>query len=131
MDLKSYPNLDPKLKETYDRIMGTGTSVKPSHHAAKTPQTNASHSTQSTPHDATSHGSHTDKVSSTPHHLTHLAYNAADGNLKAHEKGANTPHAEKKSEVNKNNLIVPIVLGVCGVLFFVFYSYFWMNFFGM
>jgi hypothetical protein len=131
MDLKAYPNLDPKLKETYDRIMGTGTSVKPLHHAAKSPQTHSSHSTQSAAPTSASHEAHTEKVSATPHHLTHLAYNAADGNVKATDKGVNALHAEKKSEINNNNLILPIVIGVCGVLFFVFYSYFWMNFFGM
>jgi hypothetical protein len=124
MDTKAYPNLDPKLKETYDRIMGTGTSAQPQSHAP------VKHEDTVKPHMAS--GAHTPpapKSSPTTHRLSHIAYNATDGNLKGHDE--KEKHEEKKSDSNKDTLIIPIVLGVCGVIFFVFYSIFWMNFFGM
>jgi hypothetical protein len=124
MDTQSYPNLDPKLKETYDRIMGTATSAKPVHHAANTSvhTAPASHAAAKSPTHPEQHSVHTDKVTSPPHHLSHIAYNAASGSL--HEE-------VKKSDQKTNVPMMPIVLAVGGVLFFIFYAVFWFNFFGM
>ncbi len=41
MDISAHPRLDPKLKDTYDRIMGTSVGVKttaPPHPVEKSPE---------------------------------------------------------------------------------------------
>ena len=126
MDAKAYPNLNPKLKETYDRIMGTSTTVKVPHpadsHSTKHPS--PAHQTvaraavpQASAPKAPSHLSHGQ--------LTHIAYNASQAARQ--EKKVE----EKQSEKEGSSLVLPIVLGVGGVIFFVVYSFFWLNFFGM
>jgi hypothetical protein len=125
MDPKLYPKLDPKLKETYDRIMGTATSGKPLHHAAQTasPRTHAAPAANLD--DAVTHQTQT-----TPHHLSHIAYTASSGGLKTHEK--KPEHGESKKSNSKDDaLIVPIIIGISGVIFFVAYAFFWVNFFGI
>jgi len=126
MDLKAYPKLDPKLKETYDRIMGMKAGVK-SHdpssgeHVAQvtiddTPATQPPHSP------ATQHAAG---------HLSHIAYNAATGTIKPEEKKHEIRSTDHKEERKPQSMIVPIILGVSGVIFFIFYAIFWMRFFGM
>lgn len=110
MDLKKHPNLDPKLKETYDRIMGTSVGVKPPVH---TPAPD-----HETPHEAP--------------HLSHIAYHA-DGTKKA--TPAPQPHTApthaQPTVVSHDSLLLPLLLGIGGVIFFVAYSIFWMRYFGL
>lgn len=118
MDQKTYPNLNPKLKETYDRIMGTATTAHPPAATSNTQAAPAHHETHQAaptvpqpPH-------------ATPSHLSHLAYNASMASK--HEKvQAST------SGLSKQSLMLPILLAAGGVIFFVGYSIFWLNFFGL
>jgi hypothetical protein len=125
MDAKPYPNLNPKLKETYDRIMGTTTTVKMPHpaetHTAKNPS--PAHQTvaraQVTPAART-----TTPVHASTGQLTHIAYNAS---MAAKKEKAHTAANDKEV----SSLLLPILLATGGVVFFVVYSIFWLNFFGM
>lgn len=129
MDLKDHPKLDPKLKETYDRIMGMKTGTKPTTPPATEHVEEVTIDTKPA----------ADAPSTAPHasgHLSHIAYNASSGTTKPDEKKHEAvKHEEKKpehKEVNGNDsMVVPIVLGVSGVIFFVFYAIFWIRFFGM
>lgn len=122
MDAKTYPNLNPKLKETYDRIMGTATAAKP--HA---PTPAAAKSSTPLPHDQHDSTPAAPEHHVTPGHLSHLAYNAS----MAHKKEKPESAPATTAGVKKDSLLLPLILAAGGVVFFVAYAIFWMSFFGL
>lgn len=132
MDPKAHPRLDPKLKETYDRIMGMKTGSKP-------PTPVSSGQVEQVTIDNKPATETAPSASNAPHttgHLSHIAYNASSKMTKPEEKKhEEVTHEEKKEEHKEaktsDSMVVPIILGVSGVIFFIFYAIFWMRFFGM
>lgn len=123
MDITAHPRLDPKLKDTYDRIMGTTVGVKtptPSHPAEKSPDKPVTKTAEKHAAQSQNHG-----------HLSHLAYSAANPKKEVHETEPKPAAPTKSHKGTEDSLLFPILLGAGGVLFFVFYAIFWMSFFGL
>ncbi len=138
MDPKSAQTLDPKLKEAYDRVMGTSlptpstppvTAAPPQivtpHPSAPTPV--ISHHEQFDPMSAKESAHETQPAQHTaatpPQAATHPAVAAAftAGNT----SGFVAPHEEKKPAVSGTLLII------AGVVFFIVYTLFCMKLFGV
>jgi hypothetical protein len=117
MDQKTYPNLNPKMKEAYDRIMGTATTTRPPAAHEVTPKAPL-------PHQAAAPAPQNHHAAAG--HLSHIAYNASMA-------PKSTPEKSKSSTagLSKESLLLPILLAAGGVIFFVVYAIFWLNFFGM
>ena len=109
MDIAKHPKLD--------RIMGTTVGVKSPPHAP------------ATPHPAAKAAAPTQKETPPAHqppgHIAHLAYNASSA-----PKKEPTHHAQTQA-VKSDSLLLPLILGIGGVIFFVAYAIIWMRFFGL
>lgn len=114
MDISAHPRLDPKLKETYDRIMGTSVGVKT---PLPQPEKPTKVATPSTHHAEV-------KTPQQRGHLSHLAYSASN------PKKETAPQSHEGKKTSDDSLLFTIIMGAGGVLFFVFYTIFWMSFLG-
>lgn len=132
MDIAAHPKLDPKLKETYDRIMGTSLGVKMPHaappehhvtHADGAPKKTHQESSHHAPAKETDHPAA--PVHQAPGHLSHIAYSASS------VKKTEEPKKAGEAAIKTDSLLFPIIMGAGGVIFFVFYAIFWMSFFGV
>lgn len=125
MDPKNLPNLDPKLKEAYERVMGTSTTppaVPPAVHpadAATAPSTPTPPPpavppapTQPIPQTVTPIVTPPPTTTQTSHVHTTTSFVAADST---------------KSSAK----ISPIILLFAGVIFFLVYAVFWLKFFNL
>lgn len=119
MDITKHPKLDPKLQETYDRIMGTAVGVKAPTHPA--PAAHPAQKAAPTTHKDAPEAHHTNG------HLSHIAYNASSA-----QKKEPVMHVKSQTQaVKSDSLLLPLLMGIGGVIFFVAYAIFWMRFFGL
>ena len=111
MDAKYPANLDPKLKEAYDRVMG-GTTSNPQHTkpAVHPPQQHHEEPKKEEEH-------HVDKQEQVT--VVHLDEDT--------EKGKKPDKDEASSE---GSPVTAILLGIIGMLFFIGYALFWAQIFG-
>lgn len=106
MDISQINNLDPKLRETYQRIMGMAT---------KQPA-------QSTP------PSPYQEVPNTPS-AKPFPFPSQPADKKTSEDGMQTFVAEDKTGTNKTKGINQIVYATVGIIFFIVYTFFWLKLF--
>lgn len=104
MDAKYPANLDPKLKEAYDRVMGTNTKHQKheQHNPAPKMVTQQVHSDEPT--------------------IVHL------GN--EHQQHASHGETTVAKPANSSSAILTFILGVVGILFFIGYAIFWAQILG-
>lgn len=119
-----YPaNLDPKLREAYDRVMGTGDTTS----STPNPQPQHHEPPKSPVKMVTEPVKHEEKDSdSTVVHFSADTHKHKKAEEKPEPKEATRPeaNAEGKSQAT------PILLGIIGVLFFLGYALFWAQIFG-
>ncbi len=135
MDMTAHPKLDPKLKDTYDRIMGTSVGVKPPQPtvALKPEPTEVANTQHAEEKNDPQVGAAITEEKKAPVKaaptLSHIAYNAEEAK-KQKQKTTESHHANPQV-IRTDTLLFPLLIGAGGVIFFVFYAIFWMSFFGM
>lgn len=108
MDNKYPANLDPKLKEAYDRVMGTNVTPAKSasqHHQAPKMVTQQVHNDEPT--------------------IVHL------GGTNEQQAEHHAASATQSEQQKASSAILMIILGVIGVLFFIGYAIFWAQVLGV
>ena len=135
MDPKALNNLDPKLKETYDRVMGTTTP--PASTAPQTPTAPATPPAAATPSpvniniqqaapEATAQP--TDAASPVPSYTTdNLKFQAA---IQTPMVGA-APMAGLAPQPQGPSSLLKILYIIGAIVFFVVYAYFWAKIFNL
>lgn len=120
MDPKGLPNLDPKLKEAYERVMSTSISSSapsaPTTASAPTPAPQATAPAQAAPTPAA--------VASSPvaaPQPTSIPQSTSASTFVA----GNTPAASSGSKIS------PVLLVIAGIIFFAVYTLFWLRFFNI
>lgn len=120
-----YPaNLDPKLREAYDRVMGTGVPqsppAQPQHEEPpKAPVKMVTEPAQK----------HEESNSdSTVVHFSADTHKHKKPEEKPEVKQAAATHTEATPE--EKSTVTPILIGIIGVLFFLGYALFWAQIFG-
>lgn len=133
-----YPsNLDPKLREAYDRVMGTGTPQAKGHQ--QTPQPEPPKAAPRMVTEAVK--KHQDDNDSGVIHYgpdTHTKHehNAGEKHeVKQEIKPSPSPTPAHTTTSTENNAeskssATPVLLGIIGVLFFLGYALFWAQIFG-
>ena len=113
MDAKYPANLDPKLKEAYDRVMGGTTGA--SHHPK--PAQPPTHPQQH----------HEEPKKEEPHHVDKQEQVTVVHLDEDTEKGKKVDKDEASSQ---GSPVTAILLGIIGMLFFIGYALFWAQIFG-
>jgi hypothetical protein len=151
MDPKTFAKLDPKLRETYERVMGTTIPQKPTIIPAppstsptvatnspvttsilpQTPLSTVSSAPSVTPaHEQTTEPVHTSVTQPTT--VAPVAQTPMHSTIAVHTAVATASHEEKKGE-HENAGAVPawkkIMFIVLGITFFGIYAMFWLLFF--
>ena len=111
---KTVPQLDPKLKEAYDRVMGTVvTPTSPAQTQAAPPPAHSEPVQPVSPPSA----------QPTPEHLPE------------HPATATTmvpsPTAEKAAVVKKKRKVSPLIIGLGVIVFLAIYAVVWIKYFGL
>ena len=143
MDPKTFAKLDPKLRETYERVMGTSVPQKPT--IIPAPQTNTTPppaTTQATPVEtATNAVEHTS--SPPPVTVPVVTKETTEGQsttptrthntIAVHTAVSTPPPHDEKTEIYEPTTGVPawkkILFIVLGIIFFGTYATFWLLFF--
>lgn len=134
MDQKSAQISDPKLKEAYDRVMGTSLPTPPTQPSNPAPQPMAApaHPQMSSPmlpkepaapspvHTSGHTDMHTMQTAAAPSATPAAAYTSSSTS-----SGFVAPQEEKKSAVSGKLLIV------AGIVFLLVYTLFWLKWFGI
>jgi outer membrane biosynthesis protein TonB len=126
-----YPtNLDPKLREAYDRVMGTGVPPAKAQPQPKpeAPQQPVKMVTEPAP--APMHKPQTNDNDSGVVHFspdTHTKHKKSEEKPEVNQP-ANTTPAEAKSHTSSS--ATPILLGIIGIIFLLGYALFWAQIFG-
>lgn len=114
MDIKQFSQLDPKLKETYERVMGTGInpSTKPQG-AASAPQRMSQPQTF------------------VPKPFQPIQQMTQQQPFKPiqPQPGAQPIQRPQTQNLKKKNKIIPILAGLGGIIFIVGYTFFWIKIF--
>jgi hypothetical protein len=122
-----YPaNLDPKLREAYERVMGTnGTSPAPASAAPQSPPPPPESEKNEQPRMVTEP---MPKHEENDNHGTVVHFGADTEKHKKEERKADTNAFSQTSD--KNSTVTTVLLGAIGVLFFIGYALFWAQIFG-
>lgn len=156
MDPKTFAKLDPKLRETYERVMGTAIPQKPTTipaantppPASAAPATAATPAVEQSPTPSTSpensgitkEPNHNPVVTPPDHPVTTPALDPTSEHKTMHNTIAvhtavatsSRPH-EEKNEVHESTNAIPawkkILFIVLGIIFFSIYAIFWLLFF--
>lgn len=116
-----YPdNLDPKLREAYDRVMGTGVAQPTAHPQPPHPEPSQP------PKMVTEPVKHEEKDSDSG--VVHFSADTHKHKKEEKPEPKETTHVEAKSE--GKSPVTPILLGIIGALFFIGYALFWAQLFG-
>jgi len=136
MDPKKQMNqLDPKLKEVYDRVMGT--TVQPSTTTAAAAPTAASAAVQpatvphATPPSASSATPQTTTIATQPQQIVHMDGAASHSVLSAGSLGKK--HIEEKTGADgtakKGNGMGPVLFIIGGIIVLIVYTFVWLTIF--
>ncbi|OGH05230.1 MAG: hypothetical protein A2W22_01255 [Candidatus Levybacteria bacterium RBG_16_35_11] len=115
---KAVPQLDPKLKEAYDRVMGT--VVTPSKPAEPQPQVS--------PPPPPAHSEPIQPVSPPPAQptLEHLSQHPSSSATMVP-----SPTAEKAAVVKTKRKVSPLIIGLGVIVFLAIYAVVWIKYFGL
>lgn len=121
MDPKTAPTLDPKLKEAYDRVMGTSLPTAPPSSTPPPPmQPAAPVQKMADPMSLHEAPPHTHPLQATP--TTPVTSPTKPSGISS---GFVAPHEEKNSAVSGKLLLI------AGVVFLIVYTLFWLKWFGV
>lgn len=127
MDPKNSPSLDPKLKEIYDRVMGT--NVAP----GQSPNKSVSPPPPPPPPRLPNQPLEAPRQAVQPSQMVSSASYAQKSPLSSQTVHINSQNNyvpgknEEKKEEKKSSNLIPILLFFGGIIFFAAYAYFWMK----
>lgn len=144
MDPKKNPQqLDPKLKEIYDRVMGTQVKAAAAHETKKEPEPQKPHEIQSTPVHISPQPAPTAPAMPTQPSMP-VAHAAQQTVMTAQPPQATATDLQQKAssgfvagghgnntDGKSGSSVSPVLLVLVGIVFFIVYAIFWIKIFAI
>jgi hypothetical protein len=131
MDPQKLSQLDPKLREAYQRVMGTSIpnppQAPPVQRQAPVPQPQPTPKSVETPSMPTPPSQHIEAIPTQPQPIPVQA----PSNFANFTPPPSTPQAQTITMKKKSGIVMPIIFTIVGLIFIVIYTFFWTKIFNL